>query len=90
MTERNRKVFKTPQQLEQPPVRYARLGLAEKEKLSNRLQIWKKRKTLLIQTFLFFHWSFLRRNHDKVGARLYYRPPQLFSLVLQTMNNAGG
>lgn len=86
MSGRNRKEIKIPQQLEQPLVRYASLELAEKEKLSNRLEIWKKRKTLLVQTFLFFHWSFLHSSHDRVAARS--RPPQLFSLVLQTMNDA--
>jgi len=41
MTERNRMGIKIPQQLEQPLVRYASLELVEKDKLSNRLQIWK-------------------------------------------------
>lgn len=54
MTERNRKVFKTPQQLEQPLVRCARLGLAEEEKLSNRLQIWKKEENTADTDFFYF------------------------------------
>ena len=53
MTERNTKGIKIPQQLEQPLVRYASLEMAEKEKLSNRLQIWKKRKPLLIDFYIF-------------------------------------